>query len=113
VRSAANVRAGAKTRLSAVLHGVWLLLLVVAAPGLLHLIPTPSLAGLLVVVGVRLVNVRQLRAMWHEGAATIAVYATTLGVILAANLLSGVVAGTALYLALRAVARSRKEAVLF
>jgi MFS superfamily sulfate permease-like transporter len=113
VRSAANVRAGAKTRLSAVLHGVWLLLLVVAAPGLLHLIPTSSLAGLLVVVGVRLVNVRQLRAIWHEGAVPIAVYATTLGVILAANLLSGVVAGTALYLALRAVERSRKEAVLF
>jgi MFS superfamily sulfate permease-like transporter len=113
VRSAANVRAGARTRMSAVLHGVWLLLLVVAAPGVLRLIPESSLAGLLVVVGVRLVNVRQLRAMWHEGAIPIITYATTLAVILATNLLSGVVVGTVVYFALQKLLKLRKEVFLF
>ncbi|MEJ0045383.1 MAG: SulP family inorganic anion transporter [Rhodospirillales bacterium] len=101
VRSAANVRAGARTRLSAVLHGVWLLALVALAPGLLRLVPTASLAGLLVVVGLRLVNPPHVRALAREGARTIAVYATTLGVILCTNLLTGVLAGLALYLILR------------
>ena len=44
VRSAANVEAGARTRLSAVLHGAWLLAFVSLAPGLLRLVPLTSLA---------------------------------------------------------------------
>jgi len=101
VRSAANVRAGARTRASAVLHGVWLLALVALAPGLLRLVPTASLAGLLVVVGLRLVNPHHVRALAREGTRTVMVYATTLGVILCTNLLTGVLAGLALYIALR------------
>ena len=101
VRSAANVRAGARTRMSAVLHGVWLLALVTLAPGLLRLVPTASLAGLLVVVGTRLVNLPHMRALVRDGAGTISVYATTVGVILWFNLLTGVLAGLALYIALR------------
>ena len=103
VRSAANVRAGARTRMSAVLHGVWLLALVTLAPALLRLVPTASLAGLLVVVGARLVNIHHLRALVHDGARTISVYATTLGVILCTNLLTGVLAGLALYIAFRSL----------
>ncbi|HCF27241.1 MAG TPA: SulP family inorganic anion transporter, partial [Cyanobacteria bacterium UBA11049] len=49
VRSSVNVEAGAKTRVSAILHGVWLLVLVVAAPTLLKMVPTSSLAAILVV----------------------------------------------------------------
>jgi MFS superfamily sulfate permease-like transporter len=103
VRSAANVHAGARTRMSAVLHGVWLLALVVLAPGLLRLVPTASLAGLLVVVGARLANLHHVRALVRDGARTMSVYATTLGVILCTNLLTGVLAGLALYIALRSL----------
>src|SRR5262249_792175 len=46
VRSAANVEAGAKSRVSTILHGVWLLLLVSLLPGVLGLIPTAALAVL-------------------------------------------------------------------
>jgi MFS superfamily sulfate permease-like transporter len=84
-----------------VLHGVWLLALVTLAPGLLRLVPTASLAGLLVVVGTRLVNLHHMRALVRDGAGTISVYATTVGVILWFNLLTGVLAGLALYIALR------------
>jgi MFS superfamily sulfate permease-like transporter len=87
--------------MSAVLHGVWLLALVVLAPGLLRLVPTASLAGLLVVVGARLVNLHHVRALVRDGMRTISVYATTLGVILCTNLLTGVLAGLALYVAIR------------
>jgi MFS superfamily sulfate permease-like transporter len=111
VRSAANVRAGARTRLSAVLHGVWLLALVVLAPGVLELIPTSSLAGLLVVVGVRLVSLHHIRALARQGFGPLATYGTTLVVILCTNLLTGVVAGVALHLVLRKLPRI-KEAVL-
>ena len=45
VRSAANVQAGGKTRLSAILHGVWLLLFSVALVPVLRMIPTAALAG--------------------------------------------------------------------
>jgi MFS superfamily sulfate permease-like transporter len=97
VRSAANVRAGARTRLSAVFHGLWLLGLVVAAPFVLRLIPTASLAGLLLLVGLRLVEVRHIRALIHDGWGPIAIYATTVVVILCSTLLYGVLAGLALY----------------
>jgi MFS superfamily sulfate permease-like transporter len=111
VRSAANVRAGARTRLSAVLHGVWLLALVVLAPGVLKLIPTSSLAGLLVVVGVRLVSLRHIRALARQGFGPLATYAITLVVILGTNLLTGVIVGVVLHLVLRAV--QKKEVLLF
>jgi MFS superfamily sulfate permease-like transporter len=110
VRSAANVRAGARTRNSAVLHGLWLLALVALAPGLLELIPTCSLAGLLVLVGVRLVNVGHVRALAREGWASLSVYGTTVGVILCTNLLTGVLAGLAMFGVIWAVPRLvRKE----
>src|SRR5882672_531357 len=46
VRSSANVEAGAKTRLSAILHGFWILACVVALPFILNRIPTASLAAI-------------------------------------------------------------------
>jgi MFS superfamily sulfate permease-like transporter len=105
VRSAANVRAGARSRLSAVFHGVWLLALVVAAPWLLRLIPTASLAGLLLLVGLRLVEVRHVRSLIRDGWGPISIYATTVVVILCSTLLYGVLAGLALYGALWAAPR--------
>jgi len=106
VRSAANVRAGARTRGSAVMHGLWLLALVVAAPGLLRLIPTASLAGLLVVVGVRLVELRHIRALARDGLVPLGIYGVTIGVILATNLLTGVLTGLTVYGAVWAVRRA-------
>jgi len=56
VRSSANVGAGARTKASRVLHGVWLLLFVLLAPGLLTLIPVAVLAAVLVHAGSLLPN---------------------------------------------------------
>ena len=54
VRSSANVTFGAKTKLSAIFHGIWLLLSAVTIASLLNLIPLASLATILIVVGYKL-----------------------------------------------------------
>jgi MFS superfamily sulfate permease-like transporter len=93
VRSSANVEAGAKTRLSAILHGLWLLLLVAFAPFLLRLVPTASLAGVLVYTGFKLVSPSHLRELRHFGWGAVGIYAATLAGVVAKDLLTGVILG--------------------
>ena len=96
VRSSANVEAGAKTRLSAVLHGAWLLLFVVALPGLLSMIPTASLAALLVFTGYKLVNLKVIKELRQYGLAEVGIYLATLISIVVFDLLTGVLIGVGL-----------------
>jgi MFS superfamily sulfate permease-like transporter len=95
VRSSANVDAGAKTRLSAILHGVWILALVVLMPALLATIPVAALAALLVYTGYKLVNPGQIKLLWSSRRGELVVYAVTLTMIVATDLLTGVLAGIA------------------
>jgi MFS superfamily sulfate permease-like transporter len=96
VRSAANVQAGARTRWSAILHGVWLLGFVALAPGVLAWVPTSSLAAVLVYTGYKLINLPAARALGRFGRAHVAVYAVTAVGIVATDLLTGVLLGMAL-----------------
>jgi MFS superfamily sulfate permease-like transporter len=96
VRSAANVEAGARTRLSAILHGAWLLLFVAALPGVLGMIPTASLAALLVFTGYKLVDLKRFRELRSFGRGEVAIYLATLGMIVVADLLTGVLVGVAI-----------------
>jgi MFS superfamily sulfate permease-like transporter len=98
VRSATNVDAGARSRLSAILHGAWLLLFVMLLPFLLRLIPTAALAAILVYTGCKLVSVKAIRTLWGYGKSEVAIYAATVAVIVARDLLSGVVLGILLSL---------------
>ena len=95
VRSAANVEAGATTRISAILHGAWLLLAVVAFPFILNAIPTSVLAAILVYTGYKLVNVAQIRKIFEFGWQELGIYVITLGGVVLIDLLSGVVLGFA------------------
>ncbi|WP_338895506.1 SulP family inorganic anion transporter [Streptomyces sp. TG1A-60] len=99
VRSSANVQAGAKTKASRVLHGVWLLLFVALLPGALALIPLPALAGILVHAGWKLIPLREIVSLWrsHRGEALILV--TTAVAIVAVNMFEGVLIGLALSVA--------------
>ncbi|MFF9134967.1 SulP family inorganic anion transporter [Streptomyces sp. NPDC014776] len=96
VRSSANVQAGAKTKASRVLHGVWLLLFAAALPAALALIPIPALAGILVHAGWKLIPFRQIADLWrgHRGEALILV--VTAVSIVAVNMFEGVLIGLAL-----------------
>ncbi|WP_344600263.1 SulP family inorganic anion transporter [Streptomyces glaucus] len=96
VRSSANVGAGARTKASRVLHGVWLLLFAALLPSALALIPLPALAGILVHAGWKLIPFRSVVALWrsHRGEALILV--VTAVSIVAVNMFEGVLIGLAL-----------------
>lgn len=94
VRSATNVESGARTRGSAVLHGAWVLLFSILLSPLITRIPESVLAGLLIMIGVQLVKIAEIRAAKRTGDA--AVYGVTLGFVVFANLLEGVLIGLAL-----------------
>jgi MFS superfamily sulfate permease-like transporter len=96
VRSSANVHAGAQTRLSAILHGVWLALFIAALGGLLQLIPTASLAAVLVYTGYKLVNIKEIKKLIHVDWREAAIYAATTITIIVEDLLTGVLVGLAL-----------------
>lgn len=94
VRSSANVAAGAKSKASAILHGIWIILFVAVGAALISKIPYAVLAGLLVSVGVRLVNPGHIREMIHHREWPI-YFVTLLGVVFL-NLLYGVGLGVGL-----------------
>ena len=98
VRSSTNVAAGAKTRASGIMHGVWILVFALPFAGLAEQIPMAALAGLLIVIGFQLVKRVHIETARRTG--DIAVYlATVLGVVFL-NLLEGVLIGLALSIAL-------------
>ena len=98
VRSKTNVEAGAKTRLSAILHGAWILALVALAPALLSKIPTTALAAILVYTGFKLVSPKAVRELKPYGKTEVAIYFATLAGIVTTNLLIGVLIGLGLAL---------------
>lgn len=93
VRSSANVAAGARTRMSAILHGVWVLLFASLFTNLVELIPKAALAGLLIVVGVQLIKLAHIKLAWRTG--NFVVYAITIVCVVFLNLLEGVAIGLA------------------
>ncbi|MFE3443317.1 SulP family inorganic anion transporter [Nocardia sp. NPDC059180] len=98
VRSSTNVMAGARSRASAVMHGVWVLLFSVALAGLVQQIPMAALAGLLIVIGVQLVKMAHIKLAHRTG--DLVVYVVTLASVVFLNLLEGVLIGLALAFAL-------------
>lgn len=96
VRSSANVQAGARTRLSAILHGVWLLIFVAVLAFVLRMIPTASLAAILVYTGYKLINPKSIGELRKYGWGEVAIYAATVGTIVVADLLTGVLVGIGL-----------------
>ncbi|MFH0174110.1 SulP family inorganic anion transporter [Streptomyces cacaoi] len=105
VRSAANVQAGARTKASRVLHGVWLLLFAALLPNVLAYIPIPALAGILVHAGAKLVPVRAIVGLWREHRGEALILVVTAVSIVAVSMFEGVLIGLAL-----AVAKTAWEA---
>lgn len=99
VRSSANVQAGAQTRLSAILHGAWILGFVALLPWLLREIPMAALGAVLVVTGAKLVNLKHVRHLFaHYGVLPAAIWAVTCALVVTQDLLTGVLVGIALSL---------------
>ncbi|URN05573.1 bifunctional SulP family inorganic anion transporter/carbonic anhydrase [Actinomadura madurae] len=105
VRSTANLEAGARSRASSVLHGVWVLVLALSCGPLIEQVPLPALAALLIVLGVKLMDTARVRDLRHHREAP-AYYVTFAGVVLL-GLGEGVLLGIAVMavLALRRLTR--------
>ncbi|MFT3681517.1 MAG: SulP family inorganic anion transporter [Ferruginibacter sp.] len=86
VRSSANVNAGAKSKFSAIIHGLLLLLSIVLIPGLLNLIPLSALAAVLLLTGYKLAKPSVFINFWKAGKYQFIPFIVTVVVIIAIDL---------------------------
>ena len=93
VRSSANVNAGAKSKMSAIYHGILLLLCVALIPGLLNLIPKSALAAVLIFTGYKLAKPGLFKAYYKKGWDQFLPFIITIIAILLTDLLIGVLIG--------------------
>lgn len=93
VRGSANVHAGARTKLSAFTHGLFLLLAVLFVPFLLNKIPYASLAAILLITGYNLTKPKLYLNMFSLGRKQFIPFIITIVVILSTDLLLGVCIG--------------------
>jgi SulP family sulfate permease len=107
-RTAVNVRAGARTRVAAVVHSIVLVLVVFFASGLVGRIPLAALAGVLMVTAVRMVERHNVRAVVRATRSDAVVFVVTCLATVAFDLIFAVEVGVvaAAFLALRSVART-------
>ncbi|QKW07358.1 bifunctional SulP family inorganic anion transporter/carbonic anhydrase [Streptomyces sp. NA04227] len=107
VRSSANVRAGAVSRDSTMLHGIWIVLAALVLVPVLDLIPLAALAALVMAVGVQMVSINHIRTVTRHREA--AVYAVTAAGVILLGVLEGVGLGvaTSVAVALHRVGRTR------
>jgi MFS superfamily sulfate permease-like transporter len=93
VRSSANISFGAKTKLSAVLHGIFLLISAVTIAECLNMIPLASLATILIVVGYKLAKPSLFKQMYDLGWEQFAPFFVTIVAIVLTDLLTGIAIG--------------------
>ncbi|MFM1947626.1 MAG: hypothetical protein RL207_1909 [Bacteroidota bacterium] len=90
VRSSANIDAGGKTKLAAVIHGVLLILAVILLPALLNQIPLASLAAILIMVGYKLTKAGLFKEMYVKGMDQFIPFILTIVGVLFTDLLKGI-----------------------
>lgn len=95
VRTTANINAGAKTKLSAMAHGVFLLLTIILIPGLLNKIPMACLAAILIMIGLKLASPKVFKHMWNAGKYQFVPFIATVVAVVLTDLLKGVGIGLA------------------
>lgn len=93
VRTSANVNAGARTKISTIVHGSFLLLSVAFIPSVLNLIPYASLAAILIYTGYKLTNINIFRNFFNRGIAQFMPFIVTVIAILFSDLLVGILIG--------------------
>ncbi|MDO4225712.1 MAG: SulP family inorganic anion transporter, partial [Bergeyella zoohelcum] len=96
VRSSANANAGATSKVSAIIHGVLLLVCVLTIPVLLNKIPLATLAAVLLLVGYKLAKPATIMHFWHKGKYQFIPFIATVIAVVATDLLKGVGIGMAI-----------------
>jgi MFS superfamily sulfate permease-like transporter len=93
VRTSANNNAGAKSKLSTIIHGVLLLVAVLSVPVLLNKIPLATLAAVLLLVGYKLAKPATFVHFWEKGKYQFVPFIATLVAVVFTDLLKGVLLG--------------------
>ncbi len=93
VRSSANINFGGKTKLSAIFHGIFLLISAIFIASVLNLIPLASLAAILLMVGYKLAKPSLFKQMYKLGWEQFMPFLATIVAILATDLLKGITVG--------------------
>ena len=93
VRTSANNAAGAKSKMSAIIHGVLLLVSVLTIPLILNKIPLATLAAVLLLVGYKLANPATIKHFWEKGKYQFIPFIATFGAVVFTDLLKGVALG--------------------
>jgi MFS superfamily sulfate permease-like transporter len=93
VRTSANNNAGAKSKMSAIIHGILLLLSVLIIPAILNKIPLATLAAILLLVGYKLAKPSTLKHFWKKGKYQFIPFIATLSAVVFTDLLKGVALG--------------------
>jgi len=93
VRSSANVNSGARTKMSSIFHGMWLLISLLFIPGLINMIPLSCLAAILIFTGYKLAKPELFKKMWANGRDQFVPFLVTLLAVVFTDLLKGVAIG--------------------
>lgn len=93
VRSSANITFGGRTKMSTILHGLFILICVINIPHILNMIPYATLAAILIMVGFKLARPVVFANMYKAGVEQFLPFIVTLGVMLFSDLLIGISAG--------------------
>ena len=93
VRTSANNAAGAKSKMSSIIHGLLLLVSVLAIPAILNKIPLATLAAVLLLVGYKLANPSIIKHFWEKGKYQFIPFITTFAAVVFTDLLKGVALG--------------------
>ncbi|HPJ09404.1 MAG TPA: SulP family inorganic anion transporter [Flavobacterium sp.] len=93
VRTSANNAAGAKSKMSAIIHGVLLLLCVLSIPVILNKIPLATLAAVLLLVGYKLAKPSTIKHFWEKGKYQFIPFIATMVGVVFTDLLKGVMLG--------------------
>lgn len=111
VRGSANIHSGARTRMSAFVHGLMLLLAVVLIPFVMNMIPLAALAAVLLYVGYKLANFDLFKRMLSMSSDVWVPFIVTIVAILATDLLRGV--GIGMVVGLFFILRSNLQTPFF
>jgi MFS superfamily sulfate permease-like transporter len=93
VRSSANVNSGGRTKMSAIFHGIWLLVALLLIPRVINLIPLSCLAAILLVTGYKLAKIGLFTKMWKSGYSQFIPFVITVLAVVLTDLLKGVALG--------------------
>lgn len=93
VRSSANVNAGGRTKMSAIFHGILLLIALLIIPKVINLIPLSCLAAILLITGYKLAKIGLFAKMWRSGYSQFVPFVVTVLAVVFTDLLKGVAVG--------------------